>query len=372
MAEDPRIAEAKRKGMTWVMQKLQLSGLRRAGAAEHVGPCPVHGGDDTFGINTRKEKFICRKGDDAGDAIRLVRHVLGLDFEGALDWICGARQEISAAEQERRDQADADNKKRKDREAEKYRAKARGEGHEIWMAGRPAEDSPVRDYLALRGITQHLLPALPKCLRYHPDLAYMAERSDGTWVEAHRGPAMLAAVQSPDDRFSAVHRTWFDLTAPQGKLVILHPETGKSLSRKKSWGPKKGCAIRLHVGTSTTLVMGEGNETTLTALVSGRHPDAHFWAGVDMGNMSGQRRLGRGLQFAGIPDLEDLEAFVPPSWVTELIFVQDGDSEPRVTRAKMLAGLRRAMVKRPGLRAWLACCPLGSDLNDVLLAPVDP
>jgi hypothetical protein len=45
----------------------------------------------------------------------------------------------------------------------------------------------------------------------------------------------------------------------------------------------------------------------------------------------------------------------------------DGDSEPRDTRAKLLAGARRAMLRRPGLRAQIAPCPQGKDLNDVLL-----
>lgn len=31
---------------------------------------------------------------------------------------------------------------------------------------------------------------------------------------------MLAAVQGPDDRFSAVHRTWIDLDRPNGKAHL--------------------------------------------------------------------------------------------------------------------------------------------------------
>ena len=116
--------------------------------------------------------------------------------------------------------------------------------------------------------------------------------------------------------------------------------------------------------------MGEGIETTLTAAIAGVWPGAHYWAGVDLGNMAGQRQMGPGLMYAGIPDLDDAEAFVPPPWVRHLVYVQDGDSEPRSTRAKLLAGARRAMMLRPGLRAQIAPCPDGSDLNDVLLEGV--
>ncbi|HRO14743.1 MAG TPA: hypothetical protein PLL33_06820 [Paracoccus sp. (in: a-proteobacteria)] len=133
-------------------------------------------------------------------------------------------------------------------------------------------------------------------------------------------------------------------------------------------GSKKGGAIRLSSPpAATTLIMGEGIETTL----SGRVAEAHravsaFWAGVDLGNMSGRRKLGEGLKYAGLPDLDDGEAFVPPARITRLIFIQDGDSDPRLTRAKLEAGLRRAMVLRPGLTAALVFAGEGRDLNDVL------
>lgn len=369
---DHRIADAKRKGMAAIMQQLAIGGLKRAGV-EWVGPCPICGGTDRFGINTRKGQFLCRQCGGRGDEIGLVQFVMGLDFLGALDWICGPKQELSAEELAKRATRDAENKARKEREAVAYRANAIREGREIWEAGRPAEDSPVRDYLAVRGITRALFPRLPVCLRYAPDLPYMVPNPDkasrSKWIEVYRGPAMLAAVQGQNDRFCAVHRTWFDLAQPQGKARILDPVTSAPLARKKGWGAKKGGAIRLRNGArdNTTLVMAEGIETTLTAVIADAYPGAHFWAGVDLGNMSGQRVTGRGLKYAGIPDLEDDEAFLPPPWVQRLIFVKDGDSDPRDTQAKLEAGIRRAMVARPGLRGQIAPCPDGLDLNDVLL-----
>lgn len=79
---------------------------------------------------------------------------------------------------------------------------------------------------------------------------------------------------------------------------------------------------------------------------------------------------GRGLKHAGIPDMDDAEAFVPPPWVRQLVYVMDGDSDPRLTRAQLLAGIRRAMILRPGLRGRIVPCPEGADLNDVLLGHV--
>lgn len=369
---DHRIADAKRKGIAEIMRQLDIAGLKRAGV-EWTGPCPICGGTDRFSINTRKSQFNCRRCGGKGDEIGLVRFVMGLDFVAALEWICGPKQELSDAEIAKRAARDIENKARKDREAKAYHDKAVREGRDIWEAGKPAEDSPVREYLALRGITRALYPKLPACLRFAPNLPYMVPNPDrgsaSKWVEIYRGPAMLAAVQGQNDRFSAVHRTWFDLDQPQGKARILDPVTAEPLARKKGWGAKKGGAIRLRNGgrDNRTLVMAEGIETTLSALIADYYPGAHYWAGIDLGNMSGQRITGRGLKFAGIPDLEDAEAFLPPPWVDRLIFVKDGDSDPRATQAQLEAGIRRAMVHRPGLRGQIAPCPDGLDLNDVLL-----
>jgi hypothetical protein len=370
--DDHRVAEAKAKGMTEVMRMLELTGLQRHGV-EWVGPCPHCGGTDRFGINTRKGQFLCRRCGGKGDVIGLVMFVRGIEFKAALDWLCGPKQEISAKERAERDRRAAENAARKDREAAQFRARALAEAREMWQAAQ-AQHLLIWAYLEARGITRHLLPVLPVCLRLAPSLPYMVANPDAAgatrWIEAHRGPAMIAAVQGQDGKLCAVHRTWFDLAQPQGKARILHPVTGEAMPRKKIWGSKKGGAIRLRPNpdpAATTLVMGEGIETTLTAAVAGVWPEAHFWAGVDLGNMSGQRASGKGMKFAGLPDLDDGDAFLPPPWVTRLIFIKDGDSDPRDTRAKLEAGLRRAMLARPGLRGQIAACPPGKDLNDLLL-----
>src|SRR5690606_20805524 len=139
------------------------------------------------------------------------------------------------------------------------------------------------------------------------------------------------------------------------------------LPAKKVLGSKKGGAIRLRSPAgATTLIMGEGIETTLSALAGADvHPGAAYWAGVDLGNMAGRRKLGPGLKYAGLPDLDDAEAFVPPPQVERLIFVQDGDSDPRLTRAMLESGLRRAMALRPGLQGSIVFPGEGVDLNEV-------
>lgn len=209
-SEDPRVAEAKAKGMGWFLDRLQVEGLKRTGH-ELVGPCPRPGcgGTDRFSVDVRKGVFLCRKCEadgGAGDGIALVRLVKGLTFPEALEWICGPKQEVSEAEMAQRaaDRAASEAKARA--EGERRRLAAIREARAIWEAGLSAEGTPVREYLTRRGIGPANLPQMPKCLRYHPALPYMVEDGPGRYIEVHRGPAMLAAIQNGEGRFSAVHR----------------------------------------------------------------------------------------------------------------------------------------------------------------------
>jgi hypothetical protein len=352
-----------------IVGRLDVAGLKRA-SREWVGPCPRCGGRDRFGVNPAKGVWLCRHC-GGGDGVALIRHVLGCSFKDALDWLMGAEVRLDPAEAERREKDAA--RKAEERAAAEARARARAisQARDIWHETRPAKGTAVGDYLRLRGLPERFAAAPPIALRFHPDLPYMVPAPDGrTWTELHRGPAMVAGCLAPDGRLTAVHRTWIDLNAPNGKARLLHQ--GEAMPAKKVWGSKKGTAIRLsHPGAAgfDTLVMGEGIETTLTAMAADAYPGAAYWAGVDLGNMSGQRVIrGDGMKYAGIPDLEDAEAFLPPPCVTWLIFVQDGDSEPRLTRAKLVAGLRRARANCPGLeRISIVHAGEGRDLNDIVM-----
>jgi hypothetical protein len=374
--DDYRVDEANKKGIEHWMRQLRLDDLKRV-SGEFVGPCPAPGcgGRDRFSISPRKGLFNCRVCHGKGDAVGLVMFVRSLKFKDALEWMCGPLQELSREELEKRAKDAEENKARKDREAAQFRARAIASARQIWAAGRPFAGSPAEDYLRLRGIV--VPPASHHNFRFAPDLKYMVENPDkdarDKYVQVYAGPAMLAQVKGRDDDLCAVHRTWFDLTQPQGKLRIVSPFKDEVLDRKKGLGSKKGGAIRLVSGFNgnTTMVMGEGIETTFSAYMAGFFEGAHFWAGVDLGNMSGQRiTVGKGMKYAGVPDLTDTEAFVPPAWVRRLVFIQDGDSETRATRAKLRAGLLRAKHFIPDLQAQIAPCPVGFDLNDVLLGAV--
>jgi hypothetical protein len=367
MQDDGRLDQAKAIPMAEVIDRLGVASLVRAGG-ELVGPCPVCGGRDRFGVNVSRHVFTCRHCDVGGDQVALVQHVLGCDFRAALAYLVGdADVALDPAEVARRkaraESARADAQARAARE----RAAAIRAAREIWNAGVDAEGTPVRAYLVRRGFDEARLRRVPGCLRYHAALPYMVRGADG-WHQIHIGPAMLAAVQAPDGSIAAVHRTWIDLDQPKGKAKILHE--GTPMQAKKVLGSKKGGAIRLSTPRGAQrMVMAEGIETTLTAGVARVWPGAAYWAGVDLGNMAGRRILsGTGMKYAGVPDLEDAQAFLPPPWVQHLIFIQDGDSAPQSTRAKLLAGLRRARAQVPGVaRVSIVHAGDGRDLNDILM-----
>jgi hypothetical protein len=371
--DDPRLAEAKLLPIMDVAERLGVPDLKRGGR-EWIGPCPKCGGRDRFGINPDKGVWNCRHC-GAGDGIGLVQHVLGCDFRAALSWLMGeAAVDLDPVEAARR-RAEAARKEAARRAAsEKARARAIAQARDIWTGCQPAAGSPVSHYLRLRGLPDWIADAPPPALRFHPALPYMVPAGDGrSYVEIHRGPAMVAGCLDRQGHLTSVHRTWLDLTRAKGKARIRH--NGEDMPAKKIWGSKKGTAIRLthaRADAFTTLVMGEGIETTLTARAADAYPAAAYWAGVDLGNMSGQRLIrGDGMKFAGIPDLEDRAAFLPPPWVEWLVFIQDGDSDPQLTRAKLLAGLRRAKAHSRRLqRISIVHAGEGRDLNDLVMEEV--
>ena len=360
---DPRIDLARTRTMREVVDMLPLEGLQNV-SGELTGPCPSCGGRDRFSINVKKGVWRCRICDPkGGDAIALVQLACSTNFIGAVEFLEGTRGiEISPDEIARRAKAKADADAKAEASAAQYRAFAVDQARRVWRSALPFAGSPAAAYLAARRVDLSGLPYSFACFRYLSAHPYI-KKINGARRELHRGPALISAIQGPDGRFSGVHQTWINPVEPGKKAGIIDPETGSAHPAKMVLGSKKGGAIRL-TGTACTgtLVIGEGIETTGTALVGEAVLGASYWAGVDLGNMSG-KQAGRN---SGVPDLTDEGAFVPPASVSHLIFIQDGDSEEKMTRAKLTAGLRRAMNANPYLRGHIVRAGAGVDLNDLV------
>lgn len=357
--DDPRLMEAKALPVQAVVDKIGISGLS-ARSGELIGPCPLCAGRDRFGINLRSHAFQCRKCDlRGGDMIALAQGVLGLGFKDALSYLCGdLPASIDPKELERRRAYAKRQAERAEAKQNMWRKQAVDEARSIWARALPGSRGVVAAYLRSRGI---VMPSIPDSLRFLVDHQY------GKGKVPYSGPCMIAGIFDRSGELQAVHQTWVDRKPPHGKALIEHD--GETFPAKLVKGAKKGNVIPLITPPhADTLVMGEGIETTLSAYVA-EVPGlngAAFWAGVDLGNMSGRMKREPGKRHSGVPDLEDGRAFVPPPWVRRLVFIQDGDSDPAATRAKLTSGLQRAMHFNRGLVAQIVPAPKGCDLNDVL------
>lgn len=367
---------AQRKG--WKLSK---------GSIYRTGPCPMPGcgGNDRFNINASLNVFKCRQCGISGEGmIKLVMLTERLGFTEACELITGrtadAPRDLAKEAEIRRQNEEAEAKRARD--AEDYRQKARSEGYAIWRSRSPDSGRRlVLEYLRIRGLmTSDLLSVWEQVrLGQHDDLPYMDRTKAGPWVQLAKGLAMLAPIQMADDHFGAVHRTWLDLDSPKGRLHLVHPDTGKDLETKKAWGIKQGGAIRLYTPPRPRrIIMGEGIETTLTPLAYDFEPDTAYWAGVDVGNMSGKAwRDENGKAVQDRPDLDDLDCWQPPDWCEELIFLGETEKAARNTNAKLTRGLLRGQILRNAARKTNPSLPPletafveppegGGDLNDLV------
>lgn len=365
--DDGRKAEAKAIPILEVAARLGIAGLQRAGV-ERVGPCPVCGGRDRFGINPGRGVFVCRSSSSGGDGLALVQYVQGCDFQGALDFLVGEASGTidPAVVAARRQKMEAEETRRREFE-ERARAWAIRDAREIWHAAQPGGGTPAEAYLAGRGIQ---FPTWPPTLRFLPD--HPARKKVGNVTRTlHTGPCLVAAIQNAEGKVVAVHQTWIDPDHPGQKAQITLPD-GSPAPSKMVRGSKKGGAIRLTpLGTSGVMIMGEGIETTGTALAHGIKPAAAYWVGVDLGNMGGRQIKVEGVRYSAQPDLADIAAWVPPEGTAQLVFIKDGDSDPKATEAKLLTGIRRAQAVRPGLQGWIVDAAQGRDLNDMKMEEIN-
>lgn len=366
--------------ISWAIRKrwkLATTGHDRA------GPCPKCGGDDRFSIHTVKDTFNCRQCGLAGHGvIDLVMKTESVEFTKACEIITGRSASApvdEAAAARVRAQNEAEEQRRESIEDERRQQaierarKVIGRGVAVYWDD--AED-PVDVYLRKRGIAFDgaRRPRLG-LIRNHPWI----EKQGNVWVTVHEGPAMIAAIRRPGGEVSAVHQTWLDPSTANGKLSLPPNAEGQERAVKKVIGSKKGGSIGLFTPRMRRrIVMGEGIETTLTAMSHNFEEGTAYWAGVDLGNMSGRdARDADGGHLWDQPDLDDRDCFLPPDWCEELVYLCDGDDARNHTEEKCIRGLRRALMLRDRQRQENADIPAltvsyvpslgeGKDLNDLV------
>ncbi|MCZ4274006.1 DUF7146 domain-containing protein [Maritalea porphyrae] len=346
---------------------------------DRFGPCPLCGGTDRFAINISKNVWLCRQCDVGGDVIKLVQHMEGLDYKSALERITGrkAAEPIDPArEAELKAQAEQDRLAR-ERVANRYRQDQIRSARRIMNLARlPKPGGPVEAYLRKRGldkladtIAQGRFKILLREIERFERKIPVKNGGKVEWITIDECPVMVGEIIKPNDDLDAVHMTFLDPTTPKGKREKADPNTGNPLPSKIMKGSKKSGAIRLYTPSAPTrLVVGEGIETTLTALQEAYQPNTAYWCGADLGNMAGAAGEDEnGKRCNHLPDLNDDEAFVPPAWCKELVLLRDGDSDSKKTDNQLQRCGRRAMALRPGLVAKIANAADGKDFNDMLV-----
>lgn len=221
-------------------------------------PCPSCGGTDRFSFtnNHGTGSFVCRGlGRQGGDGFELVMHWLGCDFRTALQEVSAVLGGATAVPLRTATRQHAESA------AARGRDDVRGL-RRMWKQSLPVQSGDEVDrYVAGRGLR---LSEFPAVLRFHPALPYWLVET-GNSRNLGSFPAMLAAVQGPDGRVVAIHRTY--LTTEGKKATILHPVTGAVLPTKKlktrSDRVMPGSAIRLFKPDCGRVAIAEGIETAL-------------------------------------------------------------------------------------------------------------
>jgi hypothetical protein len=294
--------------------------LKKVGACEFAGPCPLCGGRDRFSVNTKKDVFSCRGCGVGDDAIALVRHVNRSSYGEALAFLGrddgGPRpRSLGAAA------AAHDN----------------GNGPAALKLWRESGDPCllVERYLASRELEleDDVAGRVP---RWNDDIDALAK----LFGPIARGPSIGAMVvlfrSIEDDEPRAIQCTYFDR---EGRRRVVVGKDGREIKRM-SLGPVKGAAIKLDADEDVLagLFIGEGLETCLTARQHyGLRP---CWA------------LGSKGAIGAFPVLDGTECLT-------ILAERDAEREVETCAARWHAAGRKIYVDRS-----LG----GKDLNDVLMA----
>jgi hypothetical protein len=214
---------------------------------ELIGPCPVCGGTDRFGVNRSKRVWNCRGCQKGGDVIALAQHLDGSTFPDAIETLTGERRQSTPPRA---------SINRGDDEQQRSESAAR-----IWGETVPLTPEAIA-YFHRRRIPIENVPNHGG-LRFHPRTP---------WGNV-RKPCIVG-------RYTTVIGN-----EPRG--IWRRPITGE---KPMSLGPTAGCVIRLWPDdvVEQALVLGEGPETVLAAATRITHLGTLLrpaWAAGSAGNL---------------------------------------------------------------------------------------
>src|SRR5262249_9167967 len=135
--------------------------LKRMGH-ELVGPCPVCGGNDRFGVNVQKRLWNCRGCAKGGDILALVQHLDGVAFGDAVKTLTG-KSNCGGGYARKNNDAELSNmladamaakiERKQPKQPDLIEAAGRIWRETVAIAGTPGED-----YLERRGVALNRVP----------------------------------------------------------------------------------------------------------------------------------------------------------------------------------------------------------------------
>jgi hypothetical protein len=201
-----------------LMAAQRFGALKRVGASEYAGPCPVCGGTDRFAVNIKKQVWNCRGCGKGGDVIGLAQHAGGAMFAEAVAALSGETQISFKRPPRKRNPNDEDDDVRR----------RRGTARWLWAQRKPLAGSIAETYLRTARGYGGPLPATLGFLRPFRDYP----------------PSLIAAFAMPEEAEPGVLRGPFDVDAVQ--LIALKSDGSNQAAveiKKRTIGSPKGVPI---------------------------------------------------------------------------------------------------------------------------------
>jgi hypothetical protein len=219
----------------------RFGALKRVGASEYAGPCPVCGGKDRFSVNIEKQLWNCRGCGKGGDVIGLAQHAGGTTFAEAVAALSGeTRASFKPPPRKRDPGADDDDVRRRRKTA-------------CWLWGQrtPLAGSIAETYLRKARGYEGPLPATLGFLK--PFKGY--------------APSLIAAFAMPEEAEPGVLRAPLDVDAVQ--LIALKSDGSNKAAveiQKRTIGAHKGVPIVVAPANDLLAIsIHEGVEDALSA-----------------------------------------------------------------------------------------------------------
>jgi phage/plasmid primase-like uncharacterized protein len=189
---------------------IEERGIKLRGRVERSGPCPRCGGRDRFSINTRKQIFLCRQCQRAGDVISLVQFLDGVNLRDAVESLTNHRPHPAPKHKSIQRDVAHNVPESGTQSATRYEQAQHAKARWLWARRQPITGSIAERYLRrVRGIIGP----------YPPTLGYLPPSKP----EHH--PAMIAAYGLPESTTSII--TENKITAVQ--ITLLKPDgSGKA------------------------------------------------------------------------------------------------------------------------------------------------